>query len=57
MVPYSDEVRLKENYIVAKCCAPTPGCDIVAYYAHDGVVLKVHRVECGNLLKADRARL
>jgi len=49
--------RLKENYTLAKCCSPAPGCEIVGYYSHDGVMLKVHRSDCGNLAKAERARL
>ncbi|MBU8933058.1 MAG: DUF2250 domain-containing protein [candidate division Zixibacteria bacterium] len=49
-------IRLKEDYILAKCCTPTVGDDIVGYYSYDNV-LKVHRRDCPNLAKAEQQRL
>lgn len=49
--------RLKENYVLAKCCSPHQGDSIVGYYSQDGVVLKVHRADCTNLEKAPVERL
>lgn len=53
----SDAPQLKENYALSKCCSPTPDCDIIGYYSHDGQLLKVHRAHCANLQKAEQARL
>ena len=52
----SNELRVKEDYTLAKCCAPRPGDPITGYYSHENV-LKVHRVNCSNLSKVDPARL
>ncbi|HOP07060.1 MAG TPA: DUF2250 domain-containing protein [candidate division Zixibacteria bacterium] len=53
----SDEIRLKEPYLLANCCSPTPDNSITGYYSHDGIQIKVHRSDCSNLKKADQARL
>jgi hypothetical protein len=49
--------KLKENYTLSKCCSPIPDCEIIGYYSHDGILLKVHRISCANLQKADQTRL
>lgn len=48
---------IRENYALSKCCSPLPDCEIVGYYSHDRLLLKVHRAECANLQKADQTRL
>ena len=53
----SDAPRLKENYTLSKCCLPLPDCEITGYNSLDGLTLKVHRLSCVNLQKADQARL
>jgi len=50
------EIKLKENYIRARCCSPAPGDRIVGYYSHDNR-LKVHRHDCPNLSKSEPTRL
>lgn len=52
----SDEIKLKESYVLAKCCSPSLSDEIVGYYSHDNY-LKVHRHDCANLNKAEPARL
>ncbi|MBD3404228.1 DUF2250 domain-containing protein [candidate division GN15 bacterium] len=52
----SDQPRLKEPYVRARCCRPSPPDAIVGYYSHDNV-LKVHDAACANLAKAERQRL
>ncbi len=51
-----EEIRLKEGYILARCCSPTPPDKIIGYHSHESL-LKVHRHDCPNLNKADPARL
>jgi hypothetical protein len=48
--------KLKENYVLAKCCRPGEDDSIVGYYSHDNFI-KVHRSDCHNLKKTDSARL
>ena len=52
----SDDIHLKEQYVLARCCSPVPGDAIVGYYSHTNV-LKVHRADCNSLRKADQTRL
>ena len=52
----SDRPKLKESYLLARCCSPSPGDSIVGYYSHDNC-LKVHRHDCRNLSKAESGRL
>jgi hypothetical protein len=52
----SDKLKLKDNYVLARCCAPSPADDIVGYNSHDNY-LKVHRRDCSALDKTDAARL
>ncbi|MCB2229185.1 DUF2250 domain-containing protein [bacterium] len=52
----SDRIPLKEPYVLANCCQPMPGEEIVGYYSHDNV-LKVHRAGCSNLARAESSRL
>lgn len=49
-------MELKEDYIAANCCKPSPPDPIIGYYSHDRFI-KVHRADCTSLLKADPARL
>ena len=52
----SDKIRLRDDYVLARCCAPSSTDKIVGYYSHDNC-LKVHRHDCASLTKADHARL
>ncbi len=52
----TEEIKLQAKYILAKCCTPSPGDEIVGYFSHDDFI-KVHRQGCPNLNKADRERL
>ena len=56
IVLVSDKMKLKEDYVLARCCSPSTADRIVGYYSHDNC-LKVHRHDCASLTKADRARL
>ena len=53
----SDSLQIRENYALSKCCSPLPDCEIIGYYSHDGILLKVHRATCANLQKVDQTRL
>jgi len=48
--------KLKDDYIIANCCAPSENDEIIGYYSHNNII-KVHRNGCSNLVKADPARL
>ena len=52
----SEEIRLKEQYTLARCCSPSRDDRIVGYYSHDRF-LKVHRHDCPSFSKVDPARL
>jgi len=52
----SDEIRLKESYVLARCCSPSLADKIVGYYSHDNYV-KVHRHNCESLKKTQPERL
>lgn len=52
----SDKVNLKEKYILAKCCNPTPEKQITGYFSHDDII-KVHSFDCENLKSTDSSRL
>jgi len=49
-------MKLKEDYILARCCRPTTDDKITGYYSHDNFI-KVHKADCTNLNKADNSRL
>jgi hypothetical protein len=49
-------MKLREDYILAKCCRPEKGDAITGYYSHNNII-KVHRSECASLNKADTERL
>lgn len=49
-------IRLKEEYILARCCSPAGTDSIMGYYSHDNFI-KVHKSDCPNLNKADASRL
>ncbi len=51
-----EEIRLKDKYVLARCCSPSQGSAIVGYFSHDDMI-KVHRHDCRNLVKAERERL
>jgi hypothetical protein len=48
--------RLKDDYVLARCCSPAPPDRIVGYYSYDKV-LKVHRHDCRHLIRVEAARL
>jgi hypothetical protein len=48
--------RLKENYVLARCCTPAPPDNITGYYSYDKV-LKVHRQDCRHLGRVEPERL
>lgn len=48
--------RLKEKYVLAKCCSPTCDRPITGYISYDDAI-KVHSSDCPNLAKADPERL
>ncbi len=52
----ADKIRLKEGYVLAKCCNPSPGDRLTGYFSHEGC-LKVHRQDCAGLNKAPQDRL
>ncbi|MFH1700690.1 MAG: DUF2250 domain-containing protein [Candidatus Zixiibacteriota bacterium] len=49
-------IKLKEKYILANCCSPQLSDSITGYFSYDDKI-KVHRSDCGNLIKADKSRL
>jgi hypothetical protein len=49
-------MRLKDDYIAAGCCHPLPGDQIVGYYSYENVI-RVHRADCANLMKAEGDRI
>lgn len=49
-------MKLKEDYILANCCAPQENDNIIGYYSHNNII-KVHKDDCSNLDKTDSARL
>jgi hypothetical protein len=51
-----EDIRLKDKYVLARCCSPSPGSPIVGYFSYDDII-KVHRQGCRNLTKAERERL
>lgn len=52
----SDSPRLKEPYVLARCCSPGEADEIVGYHSHD-TGIKVHRTGCANLNRAEQDRL
>lgn len=50
------QIRVKEDYMLANCCQPTPDDDIIGYYSHNNII-KVHKNDCPNLNKSDTSRL
>jgi hypothetical protein len=49
-------MKLKDEYIIAKCCRPEQSDVIVGYYSHANLI-KVHKEGCANLNKTDPERL
>ncbi len=49
-------MKLKDKYILARCCRPNISDRITGYYSHDNLI-KVHKTGCSNLNKADAERL
>jgi len=49
-------MRIKPDYTLAGCCRPTPGDAITGYYSHERFI-KVHKIGCSNLRKAEAGRL
>lgn len=54
--PMTDRLKLKEKYILAKCCSPGRSDEIRGYFSFDDFI-KVHRADCANLTKAESDRL
>jgi len=52
----NDEIRLKEDYTLARCCSPSSKDKIIGYYSHNNII-KVHKENCPNLKKAEPERL
>ncbi|MCK4632510.1 MAG: DUF2250 domain-containing protein [candidate division Zixibacteria bacterium] len=50
------EIKLKDEYVQARCCSPRPDEKIIGYYSHNNV-LKVHRHDCPSLKATDQERL
>ncbi|MDH4158019.1 MAG: hypothetical protein OEW00_12165, partial [candidate division Zixibacteria bacterium] len=48
ITPMDHEVKLKSDYVLAKCCSPGLSDEIIGYYSHTNL-LKVHRCDCGRL--------
>ncbi|MCK5125631.1 MAG: DUF2250 domain-containing protein [candidate division Zixibacteria bacterium] len=49
-------MRLKKEYIIAKCCNPERSDSIIGYYSYNNE-LKVHKSNCSSLKKAEESRL
>jgi len=49
-------MKLKDDYILAKCCNPTETDSITGYYSYDNYI-KVHKSDCPNVRIADQSRL
>ncbi|MCD6250000.1 MAG: DUF2250 domain-containing protein [candidate division Zixibacteria bacterium] len=52
----SSSPLLKERYVLAKCCSPSETDQITGYFSYDNLI-KVHRHDCANLIKAEPDRL
>lgn len=52
----SEDIVLKDDYTLAKCCSPVVTDSVIGYYSHDNN-LKVHRTDCSNLAKVEPQRL
>jgi hypothetical protein len=52
----AESIKLKEKYVLARCCAPTPGVKIRGYCSYADSI-KVHRHDCPNLNKSSPDRL
>ncbi len=52
----AEDTRLKEGYVLAKCCGPSPGDRLTGYFSHEGY-LKVHHQDCASLTTAPQDRL
>lgn len=50
------KLKLKEDYILARCCQPNTDDIITGYYSYDNFI-KVHKADCSNLNKAEAGRL
>jgi len=48
--------KLKDDYVLANCCAPDENDTITGYYSHNNII-KVHKSDCSSLSKADTSRL
>jgi len=52
----NDSLKIKDDYILARCCQPDPPDAIVGYYSHKSL-LKVHKAGCVRLRLTDQSRL
>lgn len=51
-----EDPRVREPYVLARCCRPRPEDDIVGYNSFE-TAIKVHRADCANLARTEEARL
>ncbi|MDD4052649.1 MAG: DUF2250 domain-containing protein [candidate division Zixibacteria bacterium] len=49
-------MKLKDDYLLARCCRPAQGERIIGYCSHDGPI-KVHRAGCAALSKVEPDRI
>ena len=49
-------MKLKDDYILAKCCNPTESDNIIGYYSFDNII-KVHKIDCPSINVTDQSRL
>jgi hypothetical protein len=52
----SSSPPLREPYVLAGCCSPSETDQITGYFSYDNLI-KVHRHDCANLVKAEPERL
>lgn len=50
------EIRIREQFTLANCCAPHCDDNVIGYHSYDDMI-KVHRADCPNLANVDRERL
>ena len=52
----TDNLKIKEDYSLSKCCDPAPDDEIVGYYSHTNII-KVHKKNCSHIAKVEQERL
>ncbi|HKK20151.1 MAG TPA: DUF2250 domain-containing protein [candidate division Zixibacteria bacterium] len=51
-----ERLKVKDDYVLAKCCSPQPPHEITGYFSHDGMI-RVHSAECDHLSEVEPERL